>query len=127
MEGINFKTNIELFVDRVKNASIEEIILLTDTEPKFDLELIPFSFEYSFSAIIITNHGFYKIFPTAISSGFETFWIEEVEQAYNGYGEVQEINSTIEAIYFESKQGYEYPYKLTLQFSNLLSMPPTAI
>src|SRR6476469_5427438 len=106
MEEINFRTNIELFINRIKNASIEKIILLTDTEPEFDLDVVPFSFEYSFSAIIITNHGFYKIFPTATSSGFETFWTEEVEQAHNGYGEVQEINSTLEAIYFESKQGY---------------------
>jgi hypothetical protein len=115
-EEINFKTNNELFVDRLKNASIHKIILLTDTEPEFDLDVVPFSFEYSFSAIVITNHGYYKIFPAATSSGFETFWTEEVEQAYNGYGKVQEINSIPDAVYFESEQGFDYPFKLTLQF-----------
>lgn len=90
---------------------------MLDEEPTFDLSTVPFQFEYSFSAILITEKVNYRIMPMMTSIGLETFWIDQVEKE-DSNGKILEVDSVAKAIHFENEKDFSYPFKMSLLFDN---------
>ena len=114
-EETNYKTNLDTFVDKVRMSFIHKIVFSLDEEPAFDVDIVPFSFRYLFSATLVTDRGNFQILPATTSGGFETFWTEQLAQAEDGE-EAESINSIIKTIHFETREGFTLPYKITIQF-----------
>ncbi|MCX6262928.1 MAG: hypothetical protein NTZ47_00090 [Bacteroidetes bacterium] len=112
-EELNYKVNCETVL-QLQNAFIEKVILSLDTNPTFDPKSIPFSFEYSFSASLITNKGNFNIITSQTSEGSDTFWIDTFENN-NEIGKDKIIRSNVKNVFFEAFKESKYPFKLVFE------------
>lgn len=116
-EEVNFEANVQGFVDKLQDAFVDRIILSLDTQPTFDKDAVPFQFDYSFFALIVTNKGNFKIIAASTSNGTETFWIEQVEEI-SEVDKVIEIGSGIKSIQLETAKDFNHPFKLSIRFDS---------
>jgi len=116
-EEVNIKENVERFVGILQDSFVDKIVLSLDVQPTFNKVAVPFQFDYSYFAIIVTDKGNFRVIAAATSEGTETFWIEQVEEILEG-DKVIEISSSIRGIRLETAKGFQYPFKMSIEFDN---------
>jgi hypothetical protein len=116
VDNINYRNNLQSFIDNIKNTFIERICLDIDTNPTFDKNTIPFEFKYCNLIRISTNKEHFDIITSMTESSVDTFWISKSTEVRN-ISEYIEINSTIKNI--EYKNGLDnYAFKIKIEFEN---------
>ena len=113
LEELNYKANFETVL-QLQNAFIDKVILSLDTDQTFDFNSVPFSFEYSFSASLITDKGNFKITTSQTSLGSDTFWIDTNENN-SETGKVKIINSIVKNVFLEVYKESKYPFKMVFE------------
>ena len=111
------KINIQTFKDNLQNAFVDKLILCLDSKPTFNKAVIPFSFDYAFYVILVTNRGNFKISSSATFDGTETFWTEKVGNIVEESFFVS-INSLIKSIQLDNVKDCKVPARLFLRFDN---------
>ncbi len=116
MDTINYKNNLQRFIDGVKDSFVESISFDLDINPTFDKKAIPFEFIYCYSIRIKTEKENYNIITSMTDCATETFWIFKSAEVKN-FSKHLEVNSKIKSI--ESKYGTDnYAFKIRIEFEN---------
>src|SRR5690349_7042117 len=116
-EQVNFKANVEEFLDKIQYTFVDRVILSLEKQPSFDKVAVPFKFDYSFFAIIVTEKSNFKVIAAATTEGMETFWIEQFEGNPKGDKAI-EIGSTIKSIELGTAWDFQYPFKMSILFED---------
>lgn len=115
-EILNYKKNLENFVDLMKGTILEKLCYNQDCDPTFDKASLSFNFIYCFSVKFFTSQGIYLLHTSQTSTGFDTFWISP-EESDECVGIIKSINSTIKDFTVES--GFEeLPFRLCIKLEN---------
>lgn len=109
-ELINYKQNIQEFLNDVKDKQLDKISFLLDLKPTFELNEIPFQFKYAHSVCFHIEEKLYILNIAQTSFAFETFWVREIQslQEYANANFVEIINEPIDKV--EVKEGVESFY-----------------
>lgn len=111
-EAKSYEENFGAFIAAMQSALIKTVSYIEDLSPTFNKELLPFNFKYCNSIIITTDKGTYSIYTTMNASGFETFWVEQVE-AEKDIHFSKLVNSHVKKVSWEV--GYDkLPFKLII-------------
>ncbi|MDF2436772.1 MAG: hypothetical protein K0Q95_1148 [Bacteroidota bacterium] len=119
-EDINYKQNLQNFIDVMKDCFVTSVSFQIDFNPTFDKRAIPFDFRYCHSVIVIADKEIFDISTSITTYGVDTFWIKRVTEVQNSSSYLQ-VESKVKNIHI--KYGYgNYPYQIHLEFekSNLI-------
>jgi hypothetical protein len=116
-EETNYKANVEDFINKLNGTYVDKIIFSLDKEPVFDVNAVPFHFEYSIDVFFLTQKGNYKVTSAQTSEGTETFWIEQVGQITDNDKELV-VNSVVKNVHLERASNISYAFKMSIQFEN---------
>lgn len=119
-EDINYRENLENFIDSMKDCFVTRVSFQIDFNPTFDKKAIPFDFKYCHSVTLIADKGIFNISTSLTTYGVDTFWIKPVTEDQNSssYLQVDSKVKNIDIIY-----GYgNYAFKINIEFEkgNLL-------
>ena len=116
MDAINYKENLQSFIDNIANSFVEKISFDIDTNPTFDTRAIPFQFIYCNSVRITTEKEHFDINTSMTERAVETFWIIASTEVKN-FSRYLEVNSKVKGISF--KNGIDnYAFKIRIEFEN---------
>ena len=113
---VNYRNNIQDFIDKLKGVLVKRIFLMLDTTPAFDCSSVPFEFAYTHSIVLETDKGELKIRTAMTSSGVETFWIEANEESLDCQVSKM-VNSKVLNVGYDNRLN-GYPYKIWIKFEN---------
>jgi hypothetical protein len=114
VDTINFRYNLQTFIDKIKNSFVERISFVIDTNPTFDKKAIPFQFLYCHAIRITTDREQFDIITSMSDSHVETFWILQLEKV-NDFSKHLPVNSRVKNANFET--GYnDLAFKIKIEF-----------
>ena len=116
MDTINYKENLQSFIDIITNSFVEKINFDVDTNPTFDKNAIPFQFIYCNSIRITTEKEHFDITTSMTDQDVETFWIVVSTEVKN-FSRHLEVNSKVKGISFKNSN-YGYAFKIRIEFEN---------
>jgi hypothetical protein len=116
-EEVNTEANNQWFVDELKGAFANRIVLALDLEPSFNKDEVPFQFEYSSFLYIVTDKGNFRILNSQTDDTTCTFWTQQVDDMPGG-NKIIEVESTVNSIELKTARGSRYPFKLAIRFEN---------
>ena len=116
MDTINYRNNLQSFIDSIKDSFVERISFDVDTNPTFDRKAIPFEFIYCNSIRITTEKEYFDIITSMTDRAIETFWIFASTEVKK-FSRHLEVNSRVKCIEF--KNGTDnYAFKIKIEFEN---------
>ena len=116
MDTLNYRNNLQSFINSIKESFVERISFDVDTNPTFDRKAIPFEFIYCNSIRITTEKEHFDIITSMTESAIETFWIFASTEVKN-FPRHLEISSRVKSIEF--KNGTDnYAFKIKIEFEN---------
>jgi hypothetical protein len=71
-----YGANLQGFLEKIRSATVEEILFSIDNDPTFKMEELPFRFRYCHAIKIVTRAASIVIHPSATDSGLDTFWVD---------------------------------------------------
>ena len=114
MDTINYRNNLQSFIDSIKDSFVERISFDIDTNPTFDKKGIPFEFLYCNSIRISTDKENFDIITSMTDSAVETFWILHLEKV-NDFSKHLLINSNVKNA--ELKTGHnDLVFRIKIEF-----------
>lgn len=113
---INYRNNLQDFINSVKNSFVERISFDIDINPTFDKQNIPFEFKYCNSIRISTDKESFDVNTSITNNAVETFWIFESTGVKN-FSRHLEVNSIVNDIEFENGAA-NYAFKIKIEFAN---------
>ena len=114
MDTINYKNNLESFIENITNSFVRRISFDIDTNPTFDKKSIPFNFLYCNSIRITTDKDSFEIITSMTETTVETFWVISSEKTYHFSTDLL-VNSKVKNVEFEN--GYcNLAFKIAMEF-----------
>jgi hypothetical protein len=118
LEQIAYKKNIDSFAEKTINKYIDKLIISLDLKPDFDTALIPFHFDYAINVIFSFESSEVILHTSMTSTAIDTFWFCNKFDKLLGVNKEIQIDAELLSLKFESKNGFDYPYKMTSTFSD---------
>ena len=114
MDTINYRNNIQSFIENIKNSFVERISFVIDTDPTFDKKAIPFEFLYCNSVRITTDKEHFDIITSMTDSAVETFWILHLEKV-NDFSKHLIVNSKVKNAEFKTGHN-DLAFRIKIEF-----------
>ena len=116
MDTVNYKENLQSFVDSIRNSFVEKISFDIDTNPTFDKNAIPFQFMYCNSIRVTTEKEHFDITTSMTDRAVETFWII-ASTKIKSFSRHLEVNSKVKDISFKTGTD-DYAFKIRIELEN---------
>jgi len=113
-DTMNYRNNLQSFIDSIKNSFVERISFDIDTNPTFDKKAIPFEFLYCNSIRITTDKDHFDIITSKTDSAVETFWILHLEKV-NDYSKHLLVNSKVKNAEFKTGHN-DLAFRIEIEF-----------
>jgi len=114
VDAINYRNNLQSFIDNIKNAFVERISFHIDTDPTFNKKAIPFEFLYCYSLRITTDKEHFDIMTSMTDSAVETFWILHLEKV-NDFSKHLLVNSKVKNAEFKTGHN-DLAFRIKIEF-----------
>ncbi len=118
LEQIAYKKNIYSFVEKTINKHIDKLLISLDSKPDFDTALIPFHYDYALNIIFCFESSQVILYTSMTSTSIDTFWFDNTCDKLLGVNKEIQIDAKLLSIKFETKNGFDFPYKMTMTFSD---------
>ena len=116
LERITYKKNIEDFSEIVINRRLDKLLISSDSKPDFDS--LSFHFDYALNIVFCFESFKVLLLTSMTDKGVETFWFDNKFDKPVEIKKEIKVDSILQSLQFESKNGFDFPYKMTLTFSD---------